>query len=160
MVENQTRRNIKALRIDNGGESVSHEFDDLCQKEGIKRELTIPYNPRQNRVVERKNVTIYEATKVIMCDKDLPLSLWTEATSAIVYIHNRIPHAILEDKTLDEAFTRVKPEVGHLRIFCCLVHIHVPKEKRMKMGPSRKKGMFIGYSETLNSYHIYVIGQR
>jgi hypothetical protein len=30
----------------------------------------------------------------------------------------------------------VKPEIGHLRIFGCLVYIHVPVEKRMKLEPS------------------------
>ena len=41
----------------------------------------------------------------------------------------------------------VKPEVGHLRIFGFLVYIHVPKEKRMKLEPSGKKGIFVGYSD-------------
>lgn len=46
LVENQTTKHIRALSIDNGGEFVSHEFDDLYRKEGIKRELTVPYNPQ------------------------------------------------------------------------------------------------------------------
>jgi hypothetical protein len=36
----------------------------------------------------------------------------------------------------EEAFTRVKPEVGYLRIFRCPIYIHAPKEKRMKLDPS------------------------
>ena len=43
-----------------------------------------------------------------------------------------------------EAFTGVKLEVGHFRIFGCLVNIHVPKEKRTKLDPSCKKGTFEG----------------
>jgi hypothetical protein len=31
--------------------------------------------------------------------------------------------------TLEEAFTGLKLELGHLRIFECPVYIHVPKEK-------------------------------
>jgi hypothetical protein len=31
--------------------------------------------------------------------------------------------------TLEEAFTGLKLELGHLRIFGCPVYIHVPKEK-------------------------------
>ena len=38
--------------------------------------------------------------------------------------------------------------------------IHVPKEKRTKMEPSGKKGIFVSYSETSKAYHIYVPGQR
>jgi hypothetical protein len=156
LIENQTGKHIRALRTDNGGEFESHHFDDFCKEAGIKRQLTVPYNPQQNGIAERKNRTICEATKAMMCDQDLPTSLWAEATSTAVYIQNRSPHAILGEKTPKEAFTGEKPEVGHLRIFGCPVYIHVPKEKRTKMEPSGKKGTFVGYSETSKAYRIYV----
>jgi hypothetical protein len=35
----------------------------------------------------------------------------------------------------------------------------VPKEKRTKMEPSGKKGIFVGYSETSKAYIIYIQGQ-
>ena len=54
-IEKQTGRHIRALRLDNGGEFDSHHFDNLCREPGIKRELTVPYNPQQNRVAKRKN---------------------------------------------------------------------------------------------------------
>jgi hypothetical protein len=66
----------------------------------------------------------------------------------------------LNDKTLEEVFSGIKPEVGNLRIFGCLVYIHVPKEKRTKMEPSGKKGVVVGYSENSKAYRIYVPGQR
>jgi hypothetical protein len=50
--------------------------------------------------------------------------------------------------------------VRNLRIFGYLVYIHVPKEKITKMEPSRKKGIFVGYSETSKAYRIYVLSQR
>jgi hypothetical protein len=77
-----------------------------------------------------------------------------------VYIQNRCPHAILKDMTPREVFSGIKPEVGHLRIFGCPVYIHVPKEKRTKMEPSGKKGVFVGYSEKSKAYRIYVPGER
>jgi hypothetical protein len=45
-------------------------------------------------------------------------------------------------------FTGEKPEVSLLRIFGCPVYVYVPKDKRSKLNPSGKKGIFIGYSET------------
>jgi hypothetical protein len=120
----------------------------------------MPYNPQQNGVIERKNRTICEAAKAVMFDQDLPKTLWAEATSTVVYIQNRCPHVILKDKTPEEVFSGIKPEVGHLRIFGCPVYIHVPKEKRTKMEPSGKKGVFVGYSENSKAYRIYVPGQR
>ena len=40
------------------------------------------------------------------------------------------------------------------------MYIHVPKEKRSKMEPSGKKGIFVGYSETSKAYRIYILGHR
>jgi hypothetical protein len=36
----------------------------------------------------------------------------------------------------------------------------VPKEKRTKLEPSRRKGMFVGYGESSKAYHIYIPGQQ
>ena len=83
----------------------------------IKKELTVPCNPQQNGVVERKNRTICEFAKAMITDLDLPLSLWAEATGTAVYIQNRSPHAILGEKTPEEVFTSEKPAVDHMRIF-------------------------------------------
>jgi hypothetical protein len=118
--------------------------------------LTVPYNPQQNGVVERKNRTICEVAKAMMFDQGLPNSLWVKATSTVMYIQNRCPHAILKDKIPEEVFSGIKPEVGHLRIFECPVYIHVPKEKRTKMEPIDKKRVFVGYSENSKAYKIYV----
>ena len=38
------------------------------------------------------------------------------------------------------------------------MYIHIPKEKRTKLYPSRKKGIFVGYSEILKAYIIYFPG--
>lgn len=56
------------------------------------------------------------------------------------------------DKIPKEAFTGVKPEMSHLRIFGCPMYIHVPKEKRRKMEPSGKKGTFVGYNEISKAF--------
>ena len=89
---------IHALRSHNGGEFQSHAFSDLFSDVGICRQLKVPYNPQQNGVVERKNMTICEATISMMYDQDLFTSLWEEATSTVVYIQNKIPHVILKEK--------------------------------------------------------------
>jgi transposase InsO family protein len=85
-IEKQGRKHIKTLGTSNGGEFESLQFEDFCKKAGIKRQLTMPYNPHQNGVAERKNKTICEAMKAMMFDQDLPNSLWAEATSTVVYI--------------------------------------------------------------------------
>jgi hypothetical protein len=93
-------------------------------------------------------------------DQDSLMFLWAKACNIAVYIQNLCPHRILEDKTPKEAFTGVKSEVSQFRIFCCLIYIHVPIEKRTKLEPSSKKGLFVSYNETSKAYKVYILEQR
>ena len=83
-----------------------------------------------------------EAVKAMIHDQDLPIHLWAEASMTVVYVQNISPHKVLGNKTLEEMFTGENPEVIHLRIFGFPVYVHVPKEKRLKLDPSGKKGIF------------------
>ena len=38
------------------------------------------------------------------------------------------------------------------------MYIHIPKEKRTKLDPSRKKGIFVGYSKSSKACIIYFPG--
>jgi hypothetical protein len=159
-IENLTRKKIKTLRTYNGGEYTSKEFVVFCKLTGIRRELTDPHNPRQNGVAERKNRSIEETVKTLMNDQGLSIYLWREAAMTTIYVQNRSPHGILKDMTPEETFSGKKPNVKHLRIFGCPVYIHIPKDKRNKLEPSGKKGIFVGYSESYKSYIIYIPEQH
>jgi hypothetical protein len=99
-------------------------------------------------VVERKNRSIEESVKAMMNDHNLSMFIWGETTMTTIYVHNRSPHRILKNMTPEESFFGKKPSVEHLRLFGCHVYIHVPKDKRKKLEPSGKKGIFVGYSES------------
>jgi hypothetical protein len=92
------------------GESISsRSFEGFCKETGIKRELTVLYNPHQNGVAKMKNPSFIEAAKAMIHDLDLPMFLWVEACNTTIYIENGCPHKISEDKTQEDAFTSVKP---------------------------------------------------
>ena len=99
LVENLSEKKIKTLRSDNRREFASNEFKYFCKEDGIKRELTIPYNPQHIGVAKRKNKTIMEVVKAMIHDQDLPMHLWVEETRTAVYVHNRIAHSALGNKT-------------------------------------------------------------
>ena len=40
------------------------------------------------------------------------------------------------------------------------MYIHIPKEKRTKLDPSGRKGIFVGYSESSKGYRIYFPGYK
>ena len=99
LIENHSERRIKTLRLDNGGEYNSKDFEAFCKEAGIKKELTTPYNPQQNGVAKRKTRTIMEAVKTMIHDQDLPMHLWDEATRILVYVHNILSCSALGFKT-------------------------------------------------------------
>jgi hypothetical protein len=158
LIENLSERKIKILRSDNGGEYTSKDFVNVCRDVRIKRELTTPYNPQQNGVVEGKNKTIMEAMKTMIHDQDLLMHLWAEATRTTVYVQSRLSHGVPGFKTPEEMFFRKKPEVSHLKIFGCPVFVHILKEKRTKLDPSGKKGIFVGYYEVSKAFIMYIPG--
>jgi hypothetical protein len=156
LVENQSGKRIKVLRSDNGGEYSSRQFVDFCAQHGIRREMTVPYNPQQNGVAERKNRAITGAARSMLHDQSLPLYLWAEACCTAVYLQNRSPHRILGKMTPEEAFTGRMPDVEHIRIFGCSTFSHVPSERRTKLDPTTQQGILVGYSEVSKAYRIYI----
>ena len=86
---------------------------------------------------------IMEAAREMLHDQALPMHIWEEAARTMMYVQNRTPHRVLENKTPEEVFSGKKPKVIHLKIFDYPVYIHIPKEKRTKLDPSGKKGIFV-----------------
>ena len=76
------------------------------------------------------------------------MHIWAEVSRTVVYVQNRTPHIVLENKTPEEVFSSKKLEFIHLRIFGYPVYIHIPKENRTKLDSNGKKGIFMGYSKS------------
>lgn len=50
----QSKNKIQVIKSDNGIECTSERFNRFCEDVGIKHQLTTPYTPQQNGVVEKK----------------------------------------------------------------------------------------------------------
>ena len=86
------------------------------------------------------------------------MHLWDEATRTVVYAQNILSHNALGLKTPEEMYTRKKLEVSHLEIFGFPVYVHIPKDKRTKLDPFGKKGIFVGYPKVSKAFRIYISG--
>ena len=73
LVENETRKKLKCLISDNGGEYSSKEFDSYCSHNEIRRDKTVPRTPQENGVSERMNITIMERARCMRLHAGLPL---------------------------------------------------------------------------------------
>lgn len=71
-METLTKRKIKTLRSENGGEYTSKEIVSYCKEASIKRDLIVPYNPEKNGGTERKSRKIGEYIRTMIFDQDLP----------------------------------------------------------------------------------------
>ncbi|KAJ8633371.1 hypothetical protein MRB53_026707 [Persea americana] len=66
MVEKQIGRKVKKLRIGNGREYRSTEFENYCMDHSIVRHYTTTKTPQQNRVTKRMNRTILERARCLL----------------------------------------------------------------------------------------------
>lgn len=69
-----------------------------------------------------------------------------------------MPHQDLENKTHEEIFIGIKPDISHLHVFGCPIYFHV--DKRNKLEAKIRKFTFVGYCENYKAYRIYIPGQR
>ena len=155
LVENQTEKKIKVLRIDNDGEFCSKEFEEFCKKCGITQQKNNPYTPEKNGVAKRMNKTLMEKARSMLSGTGLGQEFWAEAVETECYLVNRPPSSVLEDKTPHEVWTGKKPSISHLRVFGCDAYVHVPKEKMRKLDNKYERCIFIGYKDGLKGYKLW-----
>ena len=61
--------------------------------------------------------------------KGLRLEYWAEAINCANYIVNRTPTKFLQGITLQEAWSKIKLDVSHFRVFGCEAWVHILDEK-------------------------------
>ena len=153
--EKECGKPVKAICADKGGEFTSNAFDNFCKENGIRRELANTGSPWENGVVERKNRTVVEMVRTMLEHRELPQSLWAEATSTSVHILNRSPTAALQKKTPYDVYFGRKPDVSHFRVFGCDAYVHIAKKQRGKFDSKSQKMIFEGYNTVSKGYRLY-----
>jgi transposase InsO family protein len=98
-VKCRTGEKLGGLRTDRGGEFNSKNFAEYCLEHGVWRQLTMPYSPQQNGVVERRNGTVVGTAKSMMKVKSMPAWFSGEAILMAIYILNRLPTKSVEGAT-------------------------------------------------------------
>eukprot|EP01018_Ginkgo_biloba_P002020 Gb_37775 [translate_table: standard] len=128
------------------GESI-YQTNSRISAERLECISNILHHIRLNKTIaERKNRTIQEMARSMMKAKNIGDEFWGEGVYTTVYLLNRSPTKPLVNKTLEEAWTGIKPDVSNLKIFGCIAYAHVPDEKMTKMESKSIKCIFIGYS--------------
>jgi hypothetical protein len=123
LVEHQTGRKVKKVRLDNSEEFKSLAEDE-AENEGIMFEFITPYAHEQNDVAERMNRTLLIIMRALIFESRMPKNLWAFAAEAACYIRNRSvmvepADESKEKKTPYELWTGNKLQINHLKVWGC-----------------------------------------
>ncbi|WVZ48804.1 LOW QUALITY PROTEIN: hypothetical protein U9M48_000211 [Paspalum notatum var. saurae] len=154
-VEVETGRKLRALCTDRGGEFTAVTFGEYCARQGVQRQLTAPYTPQQNGVVERRNQTVMATARCMLKARNMPGTFWGEAVHTAVFVLNQSPTRSVAGKTPYEAWHGEKPAVHFLCTFGCLAHAKVTRPHMAKLEDRSKKMVFIGYEPGSKAYRLY-----
>ena len=154
LMENQTNEKVKGIRCDNGTEFKNKYLNYFCAEKGIQRQYSAVRTPQQNGVAERRNRTLIDAARTMLCDSKLPVFFWAEAINTACYVQNRVLINKRLMKTPYEVLVGHKPTVSHFRTFgcrCTLLH----QESTPKFSPKADDCYFVGYGNN-TTYRVYV----
>lgn len=88
--------------------------------------MTLSHSPEQDGVSEKKNKTIVEMARCLLLEKKLPQRFWGEGIHTSVYLLNRLPRKVVDEKTPIEGCIGIQPYAKHLNVFWSISYSHVP----------------------------------
>ncbi|KAI3821721.1 hypothetical protein L1987_09293 [Smallanthus sonchifolius] len=150
-VEKQLDKSIKTLRSDRGDEYLRLEFLNHLKEHGIISLPTPPGTPQLNGVSERRNRTLLNMVRSMMCRTNLPHSFWSYALMTAARLVNLAPTKKV-DKTPYEIWHGSKPNLSYLRVWGC--DAYVTSDSDDKLHPRGEKVVFVGYYNK-SGYYFY-----
>ncbi|KAJ3708372.1 hypothetical protein LUZ61_012077 [Rhynchospora tenuis] len=150
-VENLFSSTIKILRTDGGTEfkPITRLFPQLVHQ------ITCPYTPEQNGVAERKHRHVIELSLATISHASIPLTLWDEVFSSIVYLINRLPPSNSTDLSPYELLFQRSPNYLELRVLGSLCFPFTRPYNQHKLQPRSVACVFIGYAMSQKGYKCY-----
>ena len=90
---------VKYIRMDNGSENLTSEFQMWCRRSGVQLELTVPYTPQQNGVAERMNRSVASLMRALLVQSGLATRFWGFAARMAAHIINVSPTSANPDRS-------------------------------------------------------------
>jgi hypothetical protein len=146
---------IKCLRSYKGGGFTSDEFNNYCEKHGIKRQFSIARTPQRNGVVERMNITVQEMERAMLDESEVPKTFWGELVQTVVNILNKVHIRVYCDKTPYELWHGRPTSIKHFKIFGSKCYIKRNEDILDKFDSRVDEGFLLGYSSKSKGYKCY-----
>lgn len=151
MVETQFCVKIKILRSDNGAEFNLLNF--FNEKE-IIHQRTCVETLQQNRIVERKHQHLLNIARSLRFQANLPIQYWPACILTAVYLINRTPTPLLQNKTPFALLFKTEPQYAHLRVFGCLCNATTLSHGRKKFDAQDRRCVFLRYPFGVKGYKL------
>jgi hypothetical protein len=121
----------------------------------VRRQLTAPYTPQQNGVVERRNQTIVGMARSLLKGKGIPAKFWGEAVTTAVFLLNRATTKSVTKMTPYQAWSGKRPAVHYLRTFGCIAHVKVTRPGLKKLDDRSVPMVLLGYEPGSAAYRLF-----
>ncbi|KAJ0398347.1 hypothetical protein ATCC90586_006770 [Pythium insidiosum] len=153
---------LKVIRTDGGGEFKTEDFRKLIAAQGLHHQHSVRYRSSQNGVAERMIRTVTEMACAMLLDSRLPHYMWEDALTHATYIRNRVPRKG-ERMTPHEKLLGSRSNLRRTPVFGQSVVMRTPepiRRKRFRFDGRGELGAFVGFSESIRGYKVYVPGER
>ncbi|GKD36378.1 ribonuclease H-like domain-containing protein [Tanacetum coccineum] len=154
-IENLVDHKVKVIRCDNGTKFKNREMNQFYEMKGIMRQFSVARTTQQNKVAERRNRTLIEATRTMLADSKLPTTFWAEVVNTACYVQNKVLVVKPYNKTTYELFHGRTQTLSFIRPFECPVTILNTIDHLGKFDGKADEGFFVGYSLNSKAFRVF-----
>ena len=103
-----------ALHSDGGGKYIAGTVQQYLKDKGIRHEMITPDMLQHNGVAEHMNRTLLDKVWAMLTNALLPEAYWYDTLWYTAHIHNITPTWALDSITLEDAWSRNKPDISDI----------------------------------------------
>ena len=135
---------IKTIRLDNASEFTSQTLNDYCMSIRINIEHPVAHVHTQNGLAESLIKRLQLIAKPLLMKTKLLASTQGHAVMHAASLI-RITPTSYHEYSPSQLVLGKKPNISHLQVFGCTVHVPIAPPQRTKMGPQRRLGIYVGF---------------
>jgi Reverse transcriptase (RNA-dependent DNA polymerase)/Integrase core domain len=148
-------RKVKRVHTDGGGEFINDLLKEFLNSNGTRLTYTTADTPAHNGIAERMNQTQFNLVRSMLAHASAPPQLWGEALLWAATVYNNTPQATIGGEVpAQRLYGHNLVDLKKFRVFGCDAYVYIDNDKRGKIEPKFRKGIFVGISHEQNAYRI------